>query len=247
MILSQTHITLMKPHPIFDDYVITENGDVINRRTNRKLKTQTNKKGYMNVGLMKDKKQYYKRINRLVLETYRPIENAHLYHAHHNNEIKTDNRLENLEWELIADHIREHKKGQVLSEEHKRKLLEANRGKVVSEETRRKLSEANKGKVLSEETRRKIGEANKGLKKSEETKRKISDSCKGRMLSEETRRKMSETKKGHLVTKETKRKMSEARIGKPNQCLVGKVWWNNGVKSIRRKEWPGEGWIRGRK
>jgi len=177
----------MKPHPIFDDYVITENGDVINKKTNRKLKPTPNKKGYMNVGLMKDKKQYIKRINRLVLETYDPIENDHLYHAHYNNEIKTDNRLENLRWELIADHIREHHTGQ-----------------VRSKETRRKMSESQKGRVHSGETRR-----------------KISESLKGRVFSEDHRRKLSEAKKG-------------------------KGWWNNGTKTIKSKECPGEGWMRGR-
>jgi hypothetical protein len=82
-----------------------------------------------------------------------------------------------------------------LSEEHKRKLLEANRGKVVSEETRRKIGEHHKGKVLSDETRRKI---------------------------------------------------SEAKKGKPNQNVAGKFWWNDGTRTIRSKECPGEGWVRGR-
>jgi len=168
----------MKLHPIFTNYLISENGDVINKKTNKKLKHQTNKKGYLMVGLRKDKKTYTKSIHRLMMETYNPIENDHLYHAHHENEIRDDNRLENLEWELIADHMRDHKKG----------------------------------KVLTEETRRKMREAKLGKKRSEETKRKL----------------------------------SEARIGKPNQCLVGKVWWNDGTKTIRSKECPGEGWVRGR-
>ena len=227
-----------KVHPTFTGYAVSKDGDVINRRTNRKLKTQTNKKGYMNVGLMKDKKQYYKRINRLVLETYDPIENDHLYHAHHNNEIKTDNRLENLEWELIADHIREHKKGQVVSDETRRKMSEAQKGKVASEETRRKLSEAKKGRVHSEEARRKMSESHKGKLLSEDHKRKMSESLKGRVHSEETRRKLSEALSGRTQTEEHIRNMIEAK--------KGMLWWNNGVKSIRRKECPGEGWTRGR-
>lgn len=52
-------------------------------------------------------------------------------------------------------------KGKHLSEEHKRKISEANKGKHRSEELRIKLSEANKGKKLSEETCRKISEAKK--------------------------------------------------------------------------------------
>ena len=168
----------MKLHPIFTNYLITENGEVINKKTNRKLKSYLNERGYLIVSLMKDKKSYNKRINRLIMETYEPIEDSHLYHAHHQNEIKDDNRLENLRWELIEDHLREHKKGKIYGEEH-----------------RRKISEARKGRVFSKEHRRKIG---------------------------------------------------EARLGKPNKGLVGKGWWNNGTKTIRSKECPGEGWVRGR-
>lgn len=53
-------------------------------------------------------------------------------------------------------------KGQVLSEEHKAKLLKANKGKVLSEETKAKIGLANKGRIPSEETRAKIRLANKG-------------------------------------------------------------------------------------
>ena len=188
----------MQPHPLFTKYLIGKNGDVINRRTNRKMKCRTNNEGYLIVGLMKDKKQHTKLINRLVLETYNPIENDNLYHAHHKNHIRNDNKLENLEWVLIADHMREH-----------------NKGVKKSDEARKRMSEANKGKVLSEETRKRMSESHKGVKKSEETRRKMSEAK--RNTSDETRRRMSEMK-----------------------------WWNNGTRTTRSKECPGEGWMRGR-
>jgi len=160
-----------KVHPTFTKYLIGKNGEVINKNTGKKLKLTTNGYGYLKVTLMKDKKAHTRLVNRLVLETYDPIENAHLYHAHHENRIRNDNRLENLEWEFIPDHIREHSKG-----------------KVVSKDVRRKISESMKGRVLTEEHRRKIGESkkgikcwNKGIKTSEETKRKISESLKGEL------------------------------------------------------------------
>ena len=56
-------------------------------------------------------------------------------------------------------------RGKKLSEEHLRKLSEANKGKHHSEEHRRKISEAMKGKVRSEDTRKKMSEAKKGLLK----------------------------------------------------------------------------------
>jgi len=184
-----------KVHPTFTGYAVSKDGAVINKKTNKKLKPQTNEDGYLQIGLYKNKKRYFKLINRLVLETYNPIEDSHLYHAHHVDEVRDDNRLENLEWELKAEHLSKHHKGKVLSEEHKRKLLEANRGKVVSEETRRKIGEHHKGKVLSDETRRKISEAKKGVRRSDETRRKIGEGNKGKVISEETRRKISESMK----------------------------------------------------
>jgi len=152
---------LMKLHPIFSDYVISEEGNVYNFHTQRKLKSYTNEKGYLIVGLHKNKKKHTKTINRLVMETYNPIENDNLYHSHHKNEIKSDNHLENLEWVLVEEHLREHKQN-------------------VSEETRRKMSEAHK-------------------------------------------------KRGSIP---------------PPQ--KGMLFWNDGTRNIRSKEWPGEGWVRGR-
>ena len=125
MILSQTHMTLMKPHPLFTKYLITENGDVINKKTNKKLKPKPNQEGYLQVGLYKDKKIHFRSVNRLVMETYCPIENDHLYHAHHENRVRDDNNLKNLKWELIPEHLSEHHKGKVVSEETRRRMSEA--------------------------------------------------------------------------------------------------------------------------
>ena len=179
-----------KVHPTFTKYLIGKNGEVINKRTGITLKPQTNKDGYKVVKLRKDNKAHTKSIHRLVMETHNPIDNPHLYHAHHKG-LKSDNRLEKLEWELVADHISKH----------------------------------NKRRVVSEETRRKISEAKIGVKKSEETRRRMSEACKG-------------NRKGKVMSEEAKR-----RIGEANK---GALWWNNGVKNIRSKECPGDGWVRGR-
>jgi len=219
----------MKPHPTLDNYLIGTSGGVINRKTGRLLKRNYDNYGYV----------YYKiggrhrRENRLIMETYRPIENDHLYHAHHENRVRDDNRLENLKWELKAEHISKHHRGKVVSEETRRKISESGKGRVLSEETRRKLSEAQKGRVQSEETKRKLSEANKGKVLTEEHKKKLSESNKGHRHTEEARRKISEARKGIVFSEEHKKKLSEMKF------------WHNGVRTIRSKECPGEGWTRG--
>ena len=71
--------------------------------------------------------------------------------------------------------------------------------KKRTEEHKRKLSEANKGKKLLKEQREKMSESHKGLKHSEETKAKISKTNTGKIKgspSEEIREKQSEAMKG---------------------------------------------------
>jgi hypothetical protein len=127
-----------------------------------------------------------------------------------------------------------------LSDEHKRKLSEANKGKIESDETRRKKSlrmmgEKNpmfgktvwKGKTHSDLTKRKMSELNKGEKNpnygktpSDETRKKISKAIKGKIRSDETRKRISESKKGQIpwnkgrtlpaLSDEHKRKISKS-------------------------------------
>lgn len=87
-----------------------------------------------------------------------------------------------------------------------------NKNHIVSEETRRKIIEANKGRKHSEETKRKMSESLKHP--SEETRRKISEALKNRKWSEESRRKISEAHKGKKLSEEHKRKLSEIKRGK---------------------------------
>lgn len=116
------------------------------------------------------------------------------------------------------------------SEEHRKKISEANKGNKyglghkVSEETKKKISEANKGNKYclghchkhTEETRKKISEATKRAM-TEEVRKKMSESLKGKShkpMSEETKKKLSEANKGRCHSKEAKKKMSDARKGK---------------------------------
>ena len=60
--------------------------------------------------------------------------------------------------------------GKKLSEDHRKRISEANKGKVLSDWHRQRISEANKGKPRSEETKRKLSLAQKGRSKVEKVK-----------------------------------------------------------------------------
>ncbi|MGM1447547.1 NUMOD3 domain-containing DNA-binding protein [Bacillus cereus group sp. BceL305] len=97
------------------------------------------------------------------------------------------------------------------------------RGNIPSEETRRKLSEAGKGRVgsfagkkLSEEHRRKLSESRRGEKHfnfgkefSDELRKKLSDAHKGIKLSEESIKKLKVTMAEREVNKGSKNGMAK--------------------------------------
>jgi G:T-mismatch repair DNA endonuclease (very short patch repair protein) len=111
-----------------------------------------------------------------------------------------------------------------ISEEHKKKVSEANKGKKVSEETKKKMSESAKGKIVSEETKKKMSKAQQNP--SLETRRKISEANKGNspwnkgrvgVYSSKTRKKMSESAKIKIFSKEHRKNLSESSRGSSNQ------------------------------
>lgn len=84
---------------IGDYYDVTEDGDVISLRSNKKLKPRKgNGQGnYLSVCLSIKGKVQYKLIHRLVAEKFIPNPEG-LPEINHKNKDKTDNRVENLEW-----------------------------------------------------------------------------------------------------------------------------------------------------
>lgn len=156
----------------FENYQITDDGMVWSKKNNKWLKQTKDRNGYLavciygNNGILKLKK-----IHRLVAEAFIPNLDGKPC-VDHKNTVKTDNRVDNLQWCTYAENNRNE-----LTRLH---LSEALKGKTVSDNTRKKLSEIRKGKRLSEETRKKLSDIHKGKKLTEEHKIKISEAHKGK-------------------------------------------------------------------
>lgn len=78
-------------------YSIDRNGNVFSHKLNRLLKPKIDKDGYKSVALTVDGTTKHLRVHRLVAITYIPNPNNYTI-VNHINEIKDDNRVENLEW-----------------------------------------------------------------------------------------------------------------------------------------------------
>lgn len=81
----------------FSDYLISQDGRIYSNRSRKFLKLNPEKRGYVPVSLVDDGGNIKcKKLHRLVWETFNgPIPDG--YEINHKNEIRNDNRLENLE------------------------------------------------------------------------------------------------------------------------------------------------------
>ena len=85
----------------FENYFINSKGTVLNSK-GRKLKPQKNKDGYMTINLWDGKKDYHKRICRLVAEHFVDGYEEGLV-VNHKNGIRDDDNYTNLEWVTVKE------------------------------------------------------------------------------------------------------------------------------------------------
>ena len=104
--IANTPVSEMKKIPGIGEYSATPDGRIYSHKRGRFLTKQVNGKGYETVILTIGGKCIRRRVHRLVAITYlgKPTKNGMT--VNHKNEIKTDNRLENLEWIELADNLR---------------------------------------------------------------------------------------------------------------------------------------------
>jgi len=129
----------------FPDYEVSSQGRVKSFKRYKEgkiLKPGKDRKGYLVVNLYKNRKRYHKRIHRLVLEAFKPIENSNKFECNHKDGNKENNYIENLEWMTCSEN---HKHAHRIGLKNNKDKNNPFYGKHHSEEWKKEHSERMKG------------------------------------------------------------------------------------------------------
>lgn len=98
------NIERWRPVEGFETYLVSNKGRIMNGKTGKILHPY-NHNGYCRVDLFKSGKKTHKKVHRLVGSAFVPNPD-NLETINHIDEVKTNNRAENLEWLSAADNLR---------------------------------------------------------------------------------------------------------------------------------------------
>lgn len=179
------------------DVLVSSAGEV--KRKGHTLRQYPDRYGRLHIRIHVEGKytRFYTHI--LVCEAFHGAKPFPEAHAAHENDIYTDNRVENLSWKTRADNVVDAirngrtRKGQSPSAETRALIAASLTGRSQTAETRAKRSASLKGRKMSPEAVAKTAAANRGTKRSEETKQKLRESHTGKVQSAETKAKRSES------------------------------------------------------
>jgi hypothetical protein len=90
-------MTEWKSIPEFENYFISFDGQIRSVFSGKLRKLRQDKDGYLVIVLVKDKKQYYRMVHRLVASAFIPNP-KNLPEVNHKDGVKNNNKGDNLEW-----------------------------------------------------------------------------------------------------------------------------------------------------
>lgn len=99
----------LKEIPNFNGYYISKDGHVYSKRKTKELHEMVlkeDKDGYLEVGLYRNNKRYFRRVHRLVLETWSPDHPSEYNQVNHKDGNVKNNNISNLEWCSVSHNIK---------------------------------------------------------------------------------------------------------------------------------------------
>ena len=114
----EKQISLLYPD-IKDCYVITIQGEIINKNTGNIIKQKVERDGYVRVSLMKKTGgTTYVQLHRILMMAFNPVDNMKYLQVNHMDGNKQNNDLSNLEWVTPQENIKHAIKNNLTTFEH---------------------------------------------------------------------------------------------------------------------------------